>query len=66
MLFKDISYLELWQPFCSVEMNHLCNFSRGYTEEQFCKIILNVDQWLRRKCHLKIFLSRPLVALLFS
>ena len=25
-LFKDISFLELWQPFCSAEQNHLCNF----------------------------------------
>ena len=24
--FKDISYLELWRPFCSAEQNHLCNF----------------------------------------
>ena len=23
MLFKGISYLELWQPFCSEERNHL-------------------------------------------
>ena len=23
-------FLELWQPFCSAERNHLCNFSRGY------------------------------------
>ena len=22
MPFKDISYLELWQPFCSAEQNH--------------------------------------------
>ena len=28
MLFEDISYLELCQPFCSEEQNHLCNFSR--------------------------------------
>ena len=28
MLFKDISFLELWQHFCSVEGNHLCNYSR--------------------------------------
>ena len=69
MLFKDISYLELWQPFCSAEWNHLCNFGRGYHEEQFSKKILNLDhyeehfcemifildQWLRR-CHLKTFL----------
>ena len=25
-------------------------------KEQFCKIILNLDQWFRRKCLLKIFL----------
>ena len=24
--FKDISYLELWQPHCLVDWNHLCNF----------------------------------------
>ena len=47
MLFKDISYLELWQPFCSGEWNHLCNFGRGHHEEQFCKIILNLDQRFR-------------------
>ena len=44
MLFKDISYLELWQPFCSVEWNQLCNFGRGCYEEQFCEIILNLGQ----------------------
>ena len=38
---KDISYLELWQPFCSAERNHLCNFGRGCYEEPFCEIILN-------------------------
>ena len=46
MLFKYISYLELWQPFCSVERNQLCNFGRGYYEEQFCEIILNLGQFL--------------------
>ena len=47
--------LELWQPFCSKEQNHLCNFGRVHHEEQFCEIILNLDQWLRR-CSLNIFL----------
>ena len=37
--FKGFSYLELCQPLCSAEQNHLCNFSRGYYEEQFCEII---------------------------
>ena len=55
MSLKDISYLQLWQPLCSVEKNHLCNFGIKHHEEQFCEIILNLDQWLRR-FHLKIFL----------
>ena len=45
MLIKDISFLELWQPICSVELNHLCNFEGKHHEEQFCEIILNLDQW---------------------
>ena len=43
MSFKDISYLELWWPFCLVEQNHLCNFGRRYQEEQLFEIILNLD-----------------------
>ena len=50
MLFKGISYLELWWPFCSAEQNHLCSLGRGYYEQQFCEIILNLDQWFSRKC----------------
>ena len=59
MQFKGLSYLELWQPFCSAEHNHLCNFGRRYQEEQFCEIILNLGQWFRR-CLLKKFLSGAL------
>ena len=66
MSFKDTSYLELWWHFCSVERNHLGNFGREYYEEQFCEIILNLDQWFRRRCHLKYFLSGALAALLFG
>ena len=55
MLFKDISYLELWRPFCSAEQHYLCNFGRSHNEEQFCEIILNLDKWFRRY-HLKTFL----------
>ena len=65
ILFKDICYLELWQPFCLGEPNHLCNYGRGCYEEQFCEIILNLSQWFRR-CRLKDFLSEALVALLFG
>ena len=56
MSFKDISYLELRQPICSVIWNHLCNIERRHHEEQPCEIILNLDQWLRRKNCLKVFL----------
>ena len=56
MLFKDISYLEFRRPFCYAELDHLCNFGRGYQEEQFCEIILNLDQCFRRRCVSKIYL----------
>ena len=55
MLFKDISYLELWQPLCSVDRNHLCNFDSLHHEEQLCEITLNLAQWIRRCCS-KMFL----------
>ena len=38
MLFTGISNLELWQPFCSAEGYNLCNFGRGYLEEQSVKL----------------------------
>ena len=66
MLFKGISYLDIWQPFCSAECNHLCNFGRGYYEEQFCEIILNLGQWFRSRCCWNDFLSGALVAFLFG
>ena len=57
MSFKIISYLELLlSRFCSAEHNHLYNFSRGHHEEQFCEIVLNLDNWFRRRCCLKKFL----------
>ena len=34
----------------------MCNFDRRHHEEQFCKIILNMDQWFRSRCRLEIFL----------
>ena len=66
LLFKGISYQDIWQPFCSAECNHLtCNFDRGYYEEQFCEIILNLGQWFRSRCCLKDFLSGALAAHVF-
>ena len=48
--------------FYSAERNHFCNFKRRYQESQFCEIILNSDQWFRRRCHLKYFFSGALAA----
>ena len=59
--FKEISYLELWGPFCPADQNHLSNFCRGNNAEQFCGIILNLDQM-----SLKDLLSRALAALMFG
>ena len=44
---------------------HLCDFGRGYQEEQFFEIILNLDHWFRRR-YLKDFLSGTLAALSFG
>ena len=55
MSLKDISYIEFWQPLCSVEQNHLCNVGIRHHEKHFCEVILKLDQWFR-KCCLEIFL----------
>ena len=44
------------------QLNGQSKSGRGHHEGQFCKNILNVDQWFRRKCRLKIFLTRALVS----
>ena len=46
--------------------NHLCNFGRRHYEEQFCEILLNLNQWFKRRCRLEYFLSGALAALSFS
>ena len=40
--FKDIYYLELCRPFCSVEWNNLCNFGRWHYEKQFSEFISKI------------------------
>ena len=63
--FKDISYVELWRPFCSAGGGGgaggggepFCNFGKGHNEEQFSELNSNLGQWFRRRCHLKYFLS---------
>ena len=41
-----------------MEQNNLCYFCKGHYEEQFCEIILNLDNWFRRRCRLKTFLIK--------
>ena len=36
---EKILYLELWQPSCSLEQNHLCNFEREHHWENSCEVI---------------------------
>ena len=62
MSFKDISYLELWQPLFWLSRTFLCNFGRVHHEEQFCEIVLNLDQRFRKKCHFKTFLIESCMA----
>ena len=38
MRFKDISYLELRQPLCSTERNHLCILVEGIMRNNSVKL----------------------------
>ena len=53
--FKHFSSTAVATPVLSLT-NFLCNIGRSHHEEQFCEIILNLDQWFRGRCRLKIFL----------
>ena len=48
MSLKDISYLELWRPFCSAELKHICAILVEGINKNKSEIILNLDQWFRR------------------
>ena len=47
------SYIKLGpvvlESLCSVDWNHFCSIGRRHHEDQSCEIILNLDQWCRRK-----------------
>ena len=53
-------------PFVQRSGTICANCGSVYQEDQFCEIILNLDQWFRRRCCLKDFLSGALAALLCS
>ena len=48
MCFKDISYLELWRPFCSAEQTICAILVEGVMRNKICEIILNLDQWFKK------------------
>ena len=66
MLFKDISYLEIWRPLCSAEWNHLCSFGRSHYEERFCEIILFRTSGPGADVIERYFLFRALLAHFFG
>ena len=66
MTCKDIYNLELCQPLFFSSAEPFLQFCRGYEEEQFCEIILNLDQWFRRRCHLNDSVCEVLAALMFG
>ena len=53
MSFKDISYLALWQPLCSVDWNHLCNFGRMHHEEQSCEFFFEFGRIVQEEMPFK-------------
>ena len=65
MLFKYISNLQLWWPYCSMVRNHLGNFGRGHIEEHFCEIFII---WTSGSGDvvLRYFLSTAMATILFS
>ena len=68
MLFKDISFLQLWWPFCSLERDHFMIWAilvEGITCIRNFSVKLFFNLGFRR-CPLKYFLSTALTALLFA
>ena len=57
MSFKDISYLELWQPLCSVLWNYLCNTGRLHHEEQSSIIIFEYKPVVQKEMPFLIWSS---------
>ena len=43
MSFKNISHLQLWQPFNLAGKTHLCYFGRGHYAKHVHVIILNFE-----------------------
>ena len=46
MLFKDISYLEVWSPLCSAARSHLCDCGKGHQLNSFEEMSFKDDSYL--------------------
>ena len=60
MLFKDISYLELWQPFVQRTVTICAILEEGVMRNNSVKFFFYLDKWFRRKCY---FISGALTAM---
>ena len=49
MSFKDISVLSSRGHFVQLSGIVCAKFGRGHYKKQFCEIMLNLGQWLRRR-----------------
>ena len=54
MPFKGISNLDIW-PFCSAECNVCAILVEGIMRNNSFKSILNLGQWFRNSCCLKVY-----------
>ena len=57
MLSKVFSILSSDSHFVHPMKNHFSNFGRGSPKEHFCKIVLKLTHWPRRRCYLNVFFS---------
>ena len=54
--FKSISIFSSGGHIVQRELKILINLGRGHHDDYFCEITLNLDQWFKRRCGLKILL----------
>ena len=67
MSSKDFSILNSDSHFVHPSKTNFSNFVRGSPKEHFCKIVLKLTHWPRRRCYLNVFfLFLVLMAVLFS
>ena len=66
MLFKGTSFFSALAAISFSRAEPFVQFGIGHYEQHFCAIILNFDQWSRRRCRLTIFLVLALTVNLLN